>query len=31
MHVPGDPVVQVNVTLPLYPFNAVTAPVHVTF
>jgi hypothetical protein len=31
MHVPGAPVVHVNATLPLYPFNAVTAPLHVTF
>jgi hypothetical protein len=30
-HVAGAPAVQVNVTLPLYPFNAVSVPFHVTF
>jgi hypothetical protein len=31
VHVPGAPAVQVNVTLPLYPFNAFSVPLHVTF
>jgi hypothetical protein len=30
-HVPGAPAVHVSVTLPLYPFNAVSVPLHVTF
>jgi len=30
-HVPGAPAVHVNVTLPLYPFRAVSVPFHVTF
>jgi hypothetical protein len=30
MHVPGAPAVHDSVTLPLYPFNAVTVPFHVT-
>jgi len=29
-HIPGDPAVHVNVTLPLYPFAAVSVPFHVT-
>jgi hypothetical protein len=31
VHVPGAPAVHVNVTLPLYPFNAVSVPFHVRF
>jgi hypothetical protein len=31
MHVPGAPDVHVSATLPLYPFNAVSVPFHVTF
>jgi hypothetical protein len=30
-HVPGAPAVHVNVTLPLYPFIAVSVPLQVTF
>jgi hypothetical protein len=30
MHVPGAPAAHDSVTLPLYPFNAVTVPFHVT-
>jgi hypothetical protein len=30
-HVAGAPAVHVNVTLPLYPFTAVSVPFQVTF
>jgi len=30
-HTPGTPAVQVSVTFPMYPFNAVSVPFHVTF
>jgi hypothetical protein len=30
-HVPGEPAVHVRLTLPAYPFPAVSVPLHVTF
>jgi hypothetical protein len=30
-HVPGYPPAQLSVTVPLYPFDAVSVPCHVTF
>jgi hypothetical protein len=30
-HGSGAPVVQLNVTVPLYPFSAVTVPLQITF